>query len=87
MSRAAWCQSGRLTLALCPAAAERLGTAVFCAKVLDANAPSLALFAKLGFQTHKRVEVFGETHFVLRAPAAHAEEEPLRVCEYADGGM
>jgi RimJ/RimL family protein N-acetyltransferase len=46
-------------------AASRLGIRLFTAKIGEANAPSLALFAKLGFAEVKRVPVFREVHLQL----------------------
>ena len=46
-------------------AASRLGIRMFTAKVGEANAASLALFAKLGFVEVKRVPVFQEVHLQL----------------------
>lgn len=39
---------------------------VFVAKIQDTNAPSIALFEKLGFEQFKHVKCFQEIHYVLR---------------------
>lgn len=45
-------------------AEEALGVRTFRAKIKLDNAPSLALFARLGFAEEARVEVFNEVHLV-----------------------
>jgi RimJ/RimL family protein N-acetyltransferase len=51
-------------------AASALGIRLFTAKVGMGNAPSLALFAKLGYAEVRRVEVFKEVHLQLAAEGA-----------------
>ncbi len=46
-------------------AVSKLGIRLFTAKIGISNAPSLALFAKLGYTEVKRVEVFQEVHLQL----------------------
>jgi RimJ/RimL family protein N-acetyltransferase len=46
-------------------AVSKLGIRLFTAKIGMSNAPSLALFAKLGYTEVKRVEVFQEVHLQL----------------------
>jgi RimJ/RimL family protein N-acetyltransferase len=45
---------------------RRLGLRRFVAKIDEGNAPSLALFAALGFKEAKRVSVFKEVHLALQ---------------------
>jgi RimJ/RimL family protein N-acetyltransferase len=54
--------AGEAVRALLRYGAEVLGLRRFVAKVSVGNAPSLGLFAKLGFVEAKRVPAFGEVH-------------------------
>ena len=54
--------AGEAVRALLRYGAEALGLRRFVAKVGEQNAPSLALFAKLGFREAKRVAAFEEVH-------------------------
>jgi RimJ/RimL family protein N-acetyltransferase len=56
--------AGEAVAALLRYGAEALGLRRFVAKVGTSNAPSLALFAKLGFREAKRVAAFEEAHLV-----------------------
>ena len=40
-----------------------MNVSVIVAKIKECNAPSLALFAKLGYTEFKRIEVFEEIHY------------------------
>ena len=75
-------------------AMERRGVRVAVAKVGEANAPSLALFAKLGFVEARRLPFFGEVHLVagpaqglrervyaMTAAAGYAEADDLPLSE------
>jgi len=64
-------------------AMERRGVRAAVAKISDDNAPSLALFAKLGFVEARRLPAFGEVHLV--AGPAQGLRERVYAMTAADG--
>jgi RimJ/RimL family protein N-acetyltransferase len=65
--------AGEAVCALLRYGMERRGVAAAVAKISAGNAPSLALFAKLGFVVAKRVPAFDEVHLVA-GPAQRLRE-------------
>ena len=55
------------------------GTSLFCAKIHTDNAPSLRLFATLGFSKHAHLPGFGQIELVAAAAEAVAAAGPLRM--------
>ena len=68
---------------------QRLGARVFVAKISDTNAPSLALFARLGFREARRVAAFGEVHLmrVVGDGEAAGVECRIECVEHAGAGL
>ncbi len=54
-------------------ASSRLQVRCFRAKILESNAPSIALFESMGFLEVKRVAVFKEVHMELQVEREVAE--------------
>lgn len=72
-------------------ASSRLQVRCFRAKILESNAPSIALFESMGFQEVKRVAVFKEVHLELRVEGEVAEKlakaaEKLVYRQYDEAG-
>lgn len=87
-----WCVQGmaREALQLFMAyAVGQLGITRFRAKILEFNAPSIALFSSLGFVETKRVAVFSEVHMELGVEGSVQEElsgryQQLKLLSYDD---
>jgi len=66
-------------------ASDELGVKRFVAKILEKNAPSVAMFQKLGFRLFRRLEWAHEIHYEYVLPGSVDEEGIERQVTTLDG--